>query len=1146
MRLLQPQYEKDSGFEISEEELSNGYREKIAIYKLNEGNIRFINFNEFYNDWHEIFQGDDNNTFRMGTHWKLKGEKFSCIPAFILLPEQEENINNFSVSYCNADGTEHKLDLISVVTKDGRINCFAESKIKVLVAEEKPVNNPDEASIGTVQPGFTDIIIRHNDDENFELKKKLWVCPSGVTTEQLKTIIDELWFIRNELLFLPEGKKQKAKVYFSLNESVKNNADKVSILEWIEEKLDDIVPWLERINKSPRGFLKTCKMMVPYSKIRKFTPSIIEQYIQDSGRRYYLTNNSVHSFDIYEHRILLESLIRLKEFVVKRMEFDRKEKIRISNNNEKEIARLKNTGKEGNRKRYLKKVNVDISKSLEKDSIGENCYREIIKKLDDNSSLSIFENVERAEERWRPTQIFTNDIRYHQVYLKMREIEQLLSFSSPDKNTVLDTTKLFHKKVDKLYEYWILAKILRTLIVDMGWDYKDKKSLVKIFNTFAEQNNHSDSDEDSLYVPLKHEAANLEMDLYYNTKLLVDKDEGSLAGLVSKINAYDDKEDVTKSLDVEDVLDWASVGYIYRKNTHNEMETKKVTDYRPDFLFRVRKTDDVQRKNKKKEENNDRVFILDAKYRNYLGKGGDNCWLHGDLEEVCINKYIRDINDVLGVDVTAAFIVHSDNRNDMQYYKLNNDLLEKNPHLAKHVVFNATVDPRCVNIISSDWTVDWRNHQVGSFYVVPDNMYGTDKEIGDYENNSDNNFKTFFALIFEYYMKAYNVCWNCGRSSERDYSCCNDNCESKWRVTHCKKEKHLLIQHFSSINDYHFLINQDKRPVACPVCESIKEFDYKLFVPDNEPSEYLEQMMAEIRNNVNYKEGLDTEIQNIKTLFTKEFEGFLYDDSNYDLGIKSQNCNEVHLLKMINDEEKITVQAESNGEGTQSYIHVFGKMKFKRIEYYNGDYPNYRRPLIQLLKECEQFKGMQIYDNRPIGRHKTKYIGKNTSKEKNLMHNIITDFNYCMCVYVGSESVYIEQMLEDVFLGDNKRLIAEIKNMNALLTDAFKDFTSTGTDGVIIHTDNNTDTVIQLAQLKNDRESITVRVQSYIYKSGDYDFINYIRVYGKMKKKNVDLLHSLLLNKEQFKGLGIADETMEKIIPDGKNNAHSDRLYHGV
>lgn len=189
------------------------------------------------------------------------------------------------------------------------------------------------------------------------------------------------------------------------------------------------------------------------------------------------------------------------------------------------------------------------------------------------------------------------------------------------------------------------------------------------------------------------------------------------------------------------------------------------------------------------------LAILDAKYRNYDSQG-EWQWIR-DVEDVAMNKYgqLQPIDSKWQLPLLHSGIIHCDeaisNGNEERY----------NPY---HVMYNEKLFPN----ISSVGT----EHLFGSLYMIPSQIHV---------------FKNWFRMIFEYHLKSYNCCWNCGerqevsrrplstRGGNRKYHYTCKKCNEFWVKVHCANNGHHLVKH--TLN-YHLQVNRNQRWfVVCPI-----------------------------------------------------------------------------------------------------------------------------------------------------------------------------------------------------------------------------------------------------------------------------------------------------------------------------------------
>jgi len=385
---------------------------------------------------------------------------------------------------------------------------------------------------------------------------------------------------------------------------------------------------------------------------------------------------------------------------------------------------------------------ANLKKNLEtnKQNLQDNAQsKNFTEQLDGVLQLPMFDTVENKIERWRMTQIFTNDNNYHKAYKILKHLDEVLDFSFQ-----ADKENLLAKNLDKIYEYWILAKIVEHLVLKLNFKVYNSDDVVKIFNDFFDEQK-TDS---SACINLSRQ--DMTIKLFYDTP----------------------------------------INQIFKNTTRK---------FKPDYLFYVRKKNLPEK-----------IFILDAKYRNYSTMG-DGYWLFDDLKGVCLDKYVDEIFKALDKKTAMSFVVHSDKNHDDQNY------------LGKYVVYNGTVDKRC-NFLNEDkkFIENGNEQQFGSFYLLPNT---DDNEI----NRSEENLKLFFEMIFEYFMDDWQgTCWQCGATSDNinvkklstaggfpKYHMTCKKCGAFWVKNHCYHCREKLIKH---LTNYHVDKNKEEWYVTCPKC----------------------------------------------------------------------------------------------------------------------------------------------------------------------------------------------------------------------------------------------------------------------------------------------------------------------------------------
>lgn len=228
---------------------------------------------------------------------------------------------------------------------------------------------------------------------------------------------------------------------------------------------------------------------------------------------------------------------------------------------------------------------------------------------------------------------------------------------------------------------------------------------------------------------------------------------------------------------------------IFYNTEINESLQTSGCNLRPDFLFKVT-AGDIEK-----------IFILDAKYRNYKHQGF-KYWLEKDLYGVCFEKYIQKIETDTGKKISMSFIVHSDKTADPRKF------------LGKYVVYNGTL------LFENFAELKGAVRQIGSFYLLP--------QFKNDFNQSEINLSLFFKMMFEYFMDQWEICWECGSKVKKEilttfggrpkyYMHCK-NCGAFWVKSHCGNcTNKLLIKH--AINYHMEEINGKPWYVLCPACK---------------------------------------------------------------------------------------------------------------------------------------------------------------------------------------------------------------------------------------------------------------------------------------------------------------------------------------
>ncbi len=451
----------------------------------------------------------------------------------------------------------------------------------------------------------------------------------------------------------------------------------------------------------------------------------------------------------------------------------------------------------------------------------QNLFLQIIRKFQTLLGLSLFSNVSERKENFRMTQIISNDHNYFRVYKELVNLNERFRYLN-----ILPKKEIIIKKLDRIYEYWILVTMVH-ILVKRKWKLKSD-SLITIIDDFLETNHIWALDDNAKALPpliLEHDINNWQNSRNSTTIEINRK-------IIMKI-AYNNK-----------------LKYKYDKLNFKRKLSQKMIDEgpykRPDFKIDISLM----------EGNSCLItkhFYLDAKYRSYgdQGKNGEDVFIKEDVGSVAIDKYIETFIDTDDLRAEASFIVHTD----------------KNP---KYTYFGGFYDEEINGKLSQvnnaiDCKINWRNeydkespkHRFGGFCCLPNHLNGLVtylKMILEYHFTNCNkviNNERFTKCGIDkntYDAKLYEVCWECGNSTSvycaadfdliedklknnkhlvlvnvkttaggniKFYYKCN-GCGNFWVRTICEAKKHPLIKHTE--NNYHVPEDDDIWYVKCPKC----------------------------------------------------------------------------------------------------------------------------------------------------------------------------------------------------------------------------------------------------------------------------------------------------------------------------------------
>lgn len=799
------------------------------------------------------------------THYRWKGHaspEYFAVPAFQLCPEGDELLTEYCFGYTASNNTK---DFHKFAGPDEQGLYFDMPELKKVKGEFRPKNTLAGATLGSVQPGNTKLLLRDNDGVVlFSWNLTIW--PSSFEKKEFQRMIGEILCIDRQLLQFRPGKKEDMNSASKLGVNLK----RVTATELWERMLDDIeqdVIELDRLFKcmemrphfALRAKLHTCQL----HQLNHIDQDILRQYIQQPYKQYYRTSKAAKSLDIYEHRFLKQRLGQLLNFFERQTnslsivsdgvkaqrstligtmrqilreyiknnqilamwanikdnqilamwnEYVKKTRLRkeqldrqkelfsaefvhsykqsqyIQSNTTRDrisfaygIAKFYSNDFENISLTYGQMESIEFQWQVLQNTPSEDYLRKvnhsridrIRQQIEDLQNSRLFADLSPKSNMstpWKMTQIFTNDKNYNAAYKLLLDMDKRYDFT-------LEVTDEFiiHEKLDKLYEYWILAKILEHLIIAQGWKSRGA-SPSRILRNFLQQDNMTKSN----CISLHHEGIHdLKLDIYYDTPV---------------------KESVGVSAGAQD---------------------PHADELKPDFLFRLSCNEKTL------------YFILDAKYRDYAAMDGcsenvvnqqdHTYWWKFDMNDVCYKKYFKRLSRV-GVPVYAAFIAHSDKKG-----------------MSKYVTYDANHDKRCESLFGETQSIidneesglhrfdrykDYAHPEmcrIGSFYIVPN---GCNNESEGF-NQSRQHLQAFFQMLCEDYAGAWSQCWQCGstdvgeevlhtKNGYKKYHLRCRKCHAFWVKTHCLSCGTDLVKH-----DFNHYVESESGKhwmVLCPSC----------------------------------------------------------------------------------------------------------------------------------------------------------------------------------------------------------------------------------------------------------------------------------------------------------------------------------------
>lgn len=247
------------------------------------------------------------------------------------------------------------------------------------------------------------------------------------------------------------------------------------------------------------------------------------------------------------------------------------------------------------------------------------CNEEVVKLieiLDGYLQLPFLSKVTKKKNRWKLTQIFTNDKNYSALWKSLRELDKKYEFTSDFKEN-----DFIVKKTDELYEYWILIQILKNFH-ETGWKTANEHTLKSVIDKFL---NNSKKEKDKI---------------------------GNLEGIQIKMEhagkKYINLKYMSESIFIE------RIELIIHFNQY-------VAGKKPDYAFEVT----VFIGEGLQQTKITKWFYLDAKYRNYQQQGSFG-WFY-DINTVAIDKYLNYFHEH-NQPSHASFLIHPDVDKRYQFF----------------------------------------------------------------------------------------------------------------------------------------------------------------------------------------------------------------------------------------------------------------------------------------------------------------------------------------------------------------------------------------------------------------------------------------------------------------------------------------------
>ena len=632
-----------------------------------------------------------------------------------------------------------------------RIIKYELEKLKQLIIEIDEVNNEN--------------LNNYRDEQNAFAKKtlnKYFFCDS-------KNEIGNKAKILKELFEIPSNWKRTIKLYDFFVENCKLNND-ILILDKMKKKDDDKEIDIKKYNKIDCSDGRLCSEYLLKDELINYKITLKTNDLQ----MHYILSQIIRYIENNEHKLkenFVENIFRKNYEYPKKfndvlsffyelenkypdLSFEKKASEVLKDEmkklfcDTKKIINLDLAQEEVNT--VIRQKNIWDEKLLEL-SLLEKDKNKLLKKINELLEIPILKFIKLQKENLNYTQIFVNDYRYNEIFMTLANLDKKYKITID-----LNKEEIMHKKLDELYEYWVLIKMTTILIERQKWELCNDQNL---------------------------------KDVIYN--ILIDKSQNIDYGI-----------SLIKRIDNDNII-------IKLKILYNKKIVYGINgDWnRPDFRFNIT----IEETGHNPIERN---FYCDTKYRKYdeMAKSFEH-----DICDVAIRKYTYNYNKT-DFKAKASFIIHTDNIKDEYtnkdkyiywggniYPKIIDKLPEeysKEFRIPCHRYGSFSFKPGYIENFITFMKLIMEYH----FRDLEINMMSNPKgdrlykgicwECGHELSSDDIIYKKTKSGVIKYHM----ICKNCGHF---------------WVKNHCSSNWHTLIKHV--YHNYHEL-EDGLWYVKCPEC----------------------------------------------------------------------------------------------------------------------------------------------------------------------------------------------------------------------------------------------------------------------------------------------------------------------------------------